>query len=102
MKKKALFGRKIFDLEELKEFTYNYGGGDWWGYEIIREIKFGRKEFEEFTRNFLLDREWINEDDGGTRNGIARCIRIINEETGEKLLINNEGYKYARYIALEE
>ena len=31
-----------------------------------------------------------------------RCIRVTNTETGERVLINSEGYDYCRYTALEE
>jgi len=30
------------------------------------------------------------------------CIRVINKDTGEKILTNPEGYDYPRYCAIED
>ncbi|UTW70378.1 hypothetical protein KHA80_07705 [Anaerobacillus sp. HL2] len=41
--------------------------------------------------------------DGGTNEkGELRCIRVINKDTGEKILSSTEGYDYSRYTAIED
>jgi hypothetical protein len=101
----AIFIRKAFDLEELKALTYEdlKIGRKGISYEVTKEVNLSNNEFKRFTRNFLKDQPWITEgEDGGmNKNGQIRCIRVKNKETGEKILVNSEGYTYSRYTALE-
>lgn len=102
---KALFGRKFYNLKELKEATEEAKedgviGSD---YTVIREVELNDSEFKKFTSNFLEDQPWIKKSDGGTNEkGELRCIRIINKHTGEKILSSTEGYDYSRYTAIED
>lgn len=102
---KALFGRKMVDIEELKDATRiarkeGFAGSE---YEIIKEVALSDYDFREFTKDLLKDQPWIDEDDGGTSsNGEIRCIRVINLLTGDRVLVNSEGYDYPRYTAIEE
>lgn len=101
---KALFGRKICDLEELKELIHRAikEGQKGQAYTITREVILREEDFRDFAKDFFRDRPWISPEDGGTtRDGEIRCIRVINNETGEKVLVNTEGYDYPRYTGLE-
>ena len=102
--KKALFGRKVSGLEELKELTERAiaAGKTGEAYTVTREIVLSSGEFLKFAGDFLEDQPWITPEDGGSaESGKVRCIRVVNQETGEKVLINTEGYTYPRYTALE-
>lgn len=104
-KPRALFGRKMNDLAELKDATYNAKRDGQRGslYEVTKEVSLNDEEFKELAKDFFKEQPWIEKTDGGSNeNGEIRCIRVINIETGERLLINNEGYDYCRYVALEE
>jgi len=102
---KALFGRKFYDIEELREATEEAKrkvtvSSD---YTIIREVKLTDAQFKKFTSDFLEDQTWIEKGDGGhNEKGELRCIRVINLETGEKILTNPEGYEFPRYTAIEK
>jgi len=99
MKKKAFFGRKVADLEELKALTGEAGSA----YQVTKEVLLSSKEFEQFASDFFQDQPWISPKDGGiNENGEAKCIRVINKDTGERVLVNSEGYSYPRYTALEK
>jgi hypothetical protein len=101
---KALFGRKICNLTELKELTHQAikEGKKGQPYIITREVILKDVEFIEFAQDFLRDQPWISHEDGGVnQNGEVRCIRIVNIDTGEKILLNGEGYSYGRYVGLE-
>ncbi len=105
MKNKALFGRKISDLEELKELTDRAleAGQIGSSYEVTREVLLTGEEFQQFTSDFFQDQPWISPEDGGSnKKGEIRCIRVINQETSERVLVNSEGYDYPRYTALEK
>lgn len=101
---KALFVRKVSNLEQLKSITeevikLGYEGS---GYEVIREKELNKEEFEEFSKNFLKDQTWINETDGGpNERGQERCVRVFCKEKEKAFLVNSEGYLYPRYVALE-
>lgn len=103
--KKALFGRKIANLEDLKDLTESVlnKGEAGSSYEVTREVMLTGEEFQQFASDFLQDQPWISPEDGGSnKKGEIRCIRVINQETSERVLINSEGYGYPRYTALEK
>jgi len=94
---KALFGRKISDIDELHELTALAikDGFSPENYVVTKEIILSDSAFKELTADLLKDQPWITKDDGGpNEDGELRCIRVINQSTGEKLLINSEGFDY--------
>ncbi|MFR1708888.1 MAG: hypothetical protein ACLSV2_08305 [Clostridium sp.] len=94
-KVKALFGRKVSDLEELKDLTRQAlnAGDKAKSYIVSKEIELDAKEFEKFIANFLEDQPWIGKED--------TCIRVRNKETAETVLVDPQGYEYPRYVSLE-
>lgn len=103
--KRALFARKMDDLENLREVTAQAKEDGQVGifYEVIKEIHLTEEEFDDLAKDFFKEQPWIEKDDGGSNEKREiRCIRVINAKTGERLLINNEGYDYCRYTAIEE
>ena len=101
---RALFGRKVSDLEELREITEaaTEQGQQGQPYTITREVRLEDQAFRAFAADFFEDQPWITKEDGGVNEaGEIRCIRVINEVTGEKVLVNTEGYDYPRYTGLE-
>ena len=98
---KAVFGRKVENLEELR-FETNLGQQ---GYEckVEKEVHLSDTEFETFARDFFAEQTWLTKEDGGCdKEGRIRCTRVLNKKTGESVLVNNEGYDYPRYTALEQ
>ncbi|MFC0475713.1 DUF6329 domain-containing protein [Robertmurraya beringensis] len=101
---KALFGRKISNLVELKEITEEAmkQGQRGQTYIVTKEVELEDNDFHNFAKDFFNDQPWITEEDGGMNsNREARCIRVINKETCETVLVNSEGYSYPRYTAIE-
>jgi hypothetical protein len=101
---KALFGRKVLNLKELKELTKEakedgVKGSD---YIVDRDINMNNDQFKDFTNSFCKDQPWITKEDGGCNEKGLLCIRVINIETNERILVNSEGYTYSRYVAIEE
>jgi len=101
---KALFGRKVSDLEELKEIT-NYAikkGQQGNSYRVTKEVILDDKSFKDFSKDFFNDQPWITKVDCGVNEDYeVICIRVINKETNERVLVNSEGYDYPRYTAIE-
>jgi hypothetical protein len=103
-KMKAIFGRKVSNLAELKEITEGAlkQGHRGQSYCVTKEVLLEDKYFHSFGQDFFNDQPWITKEDGGVnKNREVRCIRVINKYTGEKVLVNNEGYSYPRYTAIE-
>ncbi|TYS69724.1 hypothetical protein FZC76_05670 [Sutcliffiella horikoshii] len=101
---KVLFGRKVSSLAELKEITEEAmkQGQRGQTYIVTKEVELEDRDFHNFASDFFNDQPWITREDGGVNtNREARCIRVINKETGETVLVNSEGYSYPRYTAIE-
>ncbi len=92
---RALFGRKISNLEELKTLTDEAirEGKKGKAYTINKEVELEDEDFQKFASNFLRDQPWIEKED--------TCIRVKNKETGETILVDPQGYQYCRYVSLE-
>lgn len=72
-------------------------------YIVVKDINLNDNQFKAFVDNFFNDQPWILKEDGGVDyEGRLACIRVINVETCEKVLVNSEGYTYPRYTAIEE
>ena len=101
---RALFGRKIENIVDLREATERSRKSGMKGtvYTVDREVEMTDEAFREFGKDFLKDQPWILKTDGGyNEKGEYRCIRVINVDTGERLLVSSEGFEYPRYIGIE-
>lgn len=101
---KALFGRKILNLKELKEINKKANNEEFEAaiYQVTKEIVLNDKEYEEFTENFSIEQPWIKEEDGGiNEKGEFLCIRVKKARNKKGILVNSEGYTYPKYIAIE-
>ena len=102
---KAYFGRKIPDIETLRAAARRAKERKHFGsaYAVTREVVLTADEFDKFAADLLEDQPWIEKNDGGINQaGEIRCIRVRNAQTGERVLVNSEGYDYPRYTAIEE
>ncbi|MBP2655625.1 MAG: hypothetical protein H6Q73_3194 [Firmicutes bacterium] len=102
---KAYFGRKIPDLKALRDETWRAKEEKYSGtiYTVTREVELSNSEFQQFAEDLLEDQPWICKRDGGMNPaGEIRCIRVRNAHSGERILVNSEGYDYPRYTAIEE
>lgn len=101
----ALFGRKVNNLKELKELTdeAKKDGLKGSAYIVAKDILLNNIEFKTFADNFFNNQPWISKEDGGADDeGRLVCIRVVNIETDEKVMVDSEGYTYPRYTAIEE
>lgn len=100
---KALFGRKLSGLGELKELTEQAlrEGKTGSTYTVAKEVSLSPEDFKAFSNDFFKDWPWLTKEDGGPSKEGLRCTRVTNSETGEAILVNNEGFSYPRYTALE-
>ncbi|WP_346914209.1 DUF6329 domain-containing protein [Clostridium sp.] len=102
---KALFGRKVLNIKELRELTKEAkeDGVKGTEYQVIKEVKLSDEEFKGFAKDFCKDQPWITKEDGGyNEKGELRCIRVKNTKTKKSILVDSEGYTYPRYTAIEK
>ena len=102
---KALFGRKVLNLKELKELTKEAKEDEVKGteYQVTKEVELNDEEFKGFSKDFCKDQPWIAKEDGGyNEKGELRCIRVKNTKIKKSILVDSEGYTYPRYTAIEK
>ena len=102
---KAIFVRKATSLEVVKEVTEELKEKGYLGveYQVTRDVELSDEDFRKLTTDLLDDQEFIQKNEGGMNDeGEVLCIRVINKETGERILIDPQGYEYPRYTAIEE
>lgn len=101
MIEQAVFMRKASTLKELKQWTEKYSKDK--SYFIISKyIELSNKDFKDFCKDFLVHRDFIIENSKhmGFENDTFYCLLIYNKESNDGILVENEGYGYARYTAI--
>ena len=71
---------------------------------VAAEKHLSSKEWLEFTNSFLIDRDWIgafSDQQHPVIDHATPCIRITGEGSQIALLIDPQGYRYARYVGIE-
>jgi len=97
---KAVFLRKPVDITELKSRATRPSEGTQFVIEEIVEL--AQFEYDNFAANLLDDHPFIEQNLHAMyvdTNGVYHCIYIKAEEAKEGILIESEGYSYARYAA---
>jgi len=102
MKRTAVFGRKMANINELKSYTADYMF-EQEKFTVIKEIELTEKGFNNFCNAFLRDNKlieaernemWCDDESG------RRCLFFYCKEQEQGVLVESEGYAYARYTAL--
>ena len=93
----AYFSRKACNIKELKDV---FGKGKSSRYEIEAIVALEPLEYESFSNNLLADQIFIEEnikhmyvDD----DDVWHCILVIAKGAREGILVESEGYFFARY-----
>ena len=104
---KATFVRKAVCLEDVRkgaEWIQQRFGPGRDSYYIAAEHHLSQTEWEEFTNDFFAYRVWIEEfvnQDHPQIEGTFTCIRVTGENSDIAILVDPQGYNYARYVAIE-
>lgn len=89
LKTRAIFARKAPEIKTREA--------------IIKSIQpMNDKEFKEFSRNLLEDRDFIiekKEEMGVDSKGKVHSILALNIDSGDGILIDSQGFDHARYSA---
>ena len=103
---KAIFISKAANLEEARKELERATTQE--AYKIIAAKKLSETEWNELTESLLSDRDWISEfnrklaEKEQVNWNKRNCIKVTCEGKRESLLIDPQGYDYARYVAIIE
>jgi len=97
---KAVFLRKPVDVTELKSRATRPSEGTQYVIEEIVELT--QVEYDNFAANLLDDYPFIEQNLHAMyvdTNGVYHCIYVKAEGAKEGIILESEGYNYARYAA---
>ena len=97
----AIFMRKACNLKELKHLTAKYPHQTA-HFIITKYIELNDDEFKDFCNDFFEDRKFIVENEIHMHFGDDKyyCLLIYNKNSNDGILVESEGYSYARYTAV--
>ena len=105
---KNIFINKPMNLEEVKEQLERYPDMEPEAYHIAATRKISPTEWDDLTSCFLDDREWLSnfskklQSNENTDWSKRNCIKVTCKGQPFSLLIDTQGYDYARYVAILE
>jgi hypothetical protein len=97
---KAIFVRKAAGIKALKEAISK--GGKPESFVIEKQVALEVAEYKAFTESLLSDYDFIADNLNlmrKDRNGIYHCLLVTETGGNGGILIESDGYEYARYAA---
>lgn len=69
--------------------------------EVVKVVQLSAQQFRHFSRNLLQDMPFIatNKALAGCKNGASRCLLVTVKGKRDGILVDCQGYNYARYSA---
>ena len=105
---KNIFICKPMNLEEIREQLKRYPDAEPEACRIAATRRISTAEWDDLTTCFLDDREWLSDFsrklacDESTDWSKRNCIKVTCKGRDISLLIDTQGYDYARYVAILE
>lgn len=98
---KAVFMSDVKDIEKLRDLTVR-GIYDESKFVITKYIELNDDDFEFFCEDFYEHHDFIIENltNMGFENDTYICILVYNKNSEDGILVESEGFSYARYVAL--
>ncbi len=100
---KAIFIRKAVDIAELKEETAKSKARKC-EYIVEKHIKLTKLEWQNLTLDFFGYKDYIEKNINlmYSKDHVQHCLLVTCDNAKEGVLIQSEGYGYARYTAIAE
>lgn len=69
--------------------------------EVVKAIQLSAQQFQNFSANLLRDMPFLiaNKHLTGYHRGVTRCLLVTTRRNRDGILVNCEGFDYARYSA---
>lgn len=86
------FGRKLTNIQELRSFSKGVNAGE---HIINKTVTLPETEWDEFTKDFTKERSWLGVPKRGT-------ILVVSKsgKPEDRVVVQNEGFRYAKYVGL--
>ena len=104
---RTIFARKSEDLNQLKldleALRRLFPSPEETDYYVAEEKELSEPEWADLTKSLLKDRSWIKEftEKEPVYKGGVPCIRATCPSSEIALIIDPQGYSYARYVGIE-
>lgn len=101
----AIFHRKPESVKAIKAAEANGITTNKSNYKVVGTKELSSQEFEQFANHLSQPTEWLKEfSDINDESGMFTCVEVKNkeDETSYSILVDPQGYDYARYAAINE
>lgn len=100
----AIFHRKPKSVDAMRAAEQNGITVNKSNYKIIGTKELSADEFNKFANNLSSEEyEWLKEYNDTSNSGEFKCVEVINtEDDSYSILVDPQGYNYARYAAIKE
>ena len=100
----AIFHRKPKSVDAMRAAEQNGITVNKSNYKIIGTKELFADEFNKFANNLSSEEyEWLKEYNDTSNSGEFKCVEVINtEDDSYSILVDPQGYNYARYAAIKE
>ena len=100
----AIFHRKPKSVDAMRAAEQNGITVNKSNYKIIGTKELSADEFNKFANNLSSEEyEWLKEYDDTSNSGEFKCVEVVNtDDNSFSILVDPQGYNYARYAALKE
>ena len=100
----AIFHRKPKSVDAMRAAEQNGITVNKSNYKIIGTKELSADEFNKFANNLSSEEyEWLKEYDDTSKSGEFKCVEVVNtDDNSFSILVDPQGYNYARYAALKD
>ena len=100
----AIFHRKPKSVDAMRAAEQNGITVNKSNYKIIGKKELSGDEFNKFANNLSSESyEWLKEYNDTSTSGEFKCVEVINtDDDSFTLLVDPQGYSYARYAAIKD
>lgn len=100
----AIFHRKPKSVDAMRAAEQNGITVNKSNYKIIGTKELSADEFNKFANNLSSEEyEWLKEYNDTSNSGEFKCVEVVNtDDSSFSILVDPQGYNYARYAALKD
>ena len=100
----AIFHRKPASVDAMRAAEQNGITVNKSNYKIIGTKELSGEEFDKFASHLSSgDYEWLKDFDDTSNSGEFKCVEVVNtDDNSFSILVDPQGYNYARYAALKD
>ena len=100
----AIFHRKPKSVDAMRAAEQNGITVNKSNYKIVGTKELSADEFNKFANNLSSEEyEWLKEYNDTSNSGEFKCVEVVNtDDNSFSILVDPQGYNYARYAALKD